>query len=322
MDGFLATEATGFAGGIWLLWDMTKIQVDPFVLNDQMIMAAISCQGRNPFLLSIIYASPNPSFRLQLWEYIKTLGTLIDVPWLLLGDFNQVVAACDKRGGRPFRPSKAQPLIDMIQECHLLDLGFQGPQFTWTNGRKGLANIRERIDRAWCNLAWHHHFESAWVRHVVRAHSDHHSILLGGLAVHPPVRFRGFRFLEAWFSHPEFTSTVEALWTEEPSGLSKSFANLKNGLLEWNRITFRNIFERKKRCNARLLGIQRSLEFQYKPSLAKLGRQLQLELAGILEQEESFWRQKARCKWHTAGEQNTRYFHATVVARQRQNHIV
>lgn len=201
MDGFLASEATGFAGGIWLMWDTNKIQLDPFVLNDQMVIAAVSGIGMSPFLLSIVYASPNPMFRSQLWDYIRAVGGVIDLPWLLLGDFNQVVAAHDKRGGCPFNPSRAQLLVDTIQACHLLDLGYQGPSFTWTNGRKGNAHIRERLDRAWCNLAWQHSFGYAWVRHLPRAHLDHHPLLLSGLSVDPPARFRGFQFLDAWFSH-------------------------------------------------------------------------------------------------------------------------
>lgn len=64
----------------------------------------------------------------------------------------------------------------------MVDLGFQGPKFTWTNCRKGAANVKERIDRAWCNLCWHHKFDKAHVKHLVRSAFDHHPLLVVGLA--------------------------------------------------------------------------------------------------------------------------------------------
>lgn len=63
-----------------------------------------------------------------------------------------MIAAKDKMGGAPFKPRRARVLVETIQDCRLIDMGFQGPKFTWTNGRKGRGNIKERIDRGWCNV--------------------------------------------------------------------------------------------------------------------------------------------------------------------------
>lgn len=45
------------------------------------------------------------------------------------------------------------------------------------------------------------------------------------------------------------------------------------------------------------------------------------EFHTILDQEESYWRQQARCKWLVQGERNTKYFHACVSSRRRRNRI-
>lgn len=42
----------------------------------------------------------------------------------------------------------------------------------------------------------------------------------------------------------------------------------------------------------------------------------------ILTQEDMYWRQKARCKWHIEGERNTKYFHAMVVEKRRKNRVL
>lgn len=63
----------------------------------------------------------------------------------IVGDVNQALDSVDKKGGRP---------IDQ-----LIDMDFQEPRFTWTNGREGLANIKVILDRAWCNYKAHMGFK-------------------------------------------------------------------------------------------------------------------------------------------------------------------
>lgn len=72
-----------------------------------------------------------------------------------------------------------------------------------------MANIRERIDRAWCNLRWHHAFGNATVQHLPRVESDHHPLLLAGLTPWITACSSGFRFLESWYCHPSFGKVVE-----------------------------------------------------------------------------------------------------------------
>uniref|UniRef100_A0A803MJW8 RNase H type-1 domain-containing protein n=1 Tax=Chenopodium quinoa TaxID=63459 RepID=A0A803MJW8_CHEQI len=43
---------------------------------------------------------------------------------------------------------------DWVDEAGLVDLGYNGPAFTWNNGRDGMELIRERLDRALANAAW------------------------------------------------------------------------------------------------------------------------------------------------------------------------
>lgn len=62
--------------------------------------------------------------------------------------------------------------------CHLIDLGFKGRRFIWTNGRHNGANILERIDRVMANYNWLNLFPEAMVTHLPRTHSDHCPIKL------------------------------------------------------------------------------------------------------------------------------------------------
>ena len=58
-DGFAMLETIGFAGGIWLLWNSSLVQVEVLTQTEQEIHALIQVQSLPiSWLLSAIYASP------------------------------------------------------------------------------------------------------------------------------------------------------------------------------------------------------------------------------------------------------------------------
>lgn len=59
-----------------------------------------------------------------------------------MGDFNQVMDEREKRGGQDVCMSRVRQLKSMIDACNLIDLGFEGPLFTWSNIRQGQTNIQ------------------------------------------------------------------------------------------------------------------------------------------------------------------------------------
>ena len=60
----------------------------------------------------------------------------------------------------------------------MIDIGFSGPRFTWTNKREIQALIQERIDRFFVNPSWCLLYPEARVTHLTRSHSDHCPVLL------------------------------------------------------------------------------------------------------------------------------------------------
>lgn len=95
-----------------------------------------------------------------------------------MGDFNQTKCVVEKKGGRPSPLNPMNSFVHMIRECALIDLGFSGPPFTWTNMRKGEANIQEWLDRALANSSWLERFGDSQVIHLPRTRSDHNPLLL------------------------------------------------------------------------------------------------------------------------------------------------
>lgn len=57
----------------------------------------------------------------------------------------------EKRDGRPFSSTSHNHFQQVMDSCGLIDLGFKGQRFTWSNNREGQANICKRLYRAIAN---------------------------------------------------------------------------------------------------------------------------------------------------------------------------
>ena len=53
-----------------------------------------------------------------------------------MGNFNEVIAEEEKAGGNLICQRRVWAIMDCMSECHMMDLGFSGPKFTWTNKRE------------------------------------------------------------------------------------------------------------------------------------------------------------------------------------------
>ena len=124
---------------------------------------------------------------------------------MVLGDINEITSQAEKVGGRPFRYSQCSDLENFVDAASLVDIGFHGNPFTWSNARESLALIRERLDRALINPTWLSSFRSSKVIHLPKTHSDHCPILVStDDSMHGTSSNFPFRCKEAWIYHPDF----------------------------------------------------------------------------------------------------------------------
>ena len=127
-----------------------------FVLaaTEQEIHATIKvCNSDFTWLISCIYASPHLAERKIFWANLSQVALLHNLPWLLLGDFNEILCGNDKLRGRQINLNGALNFKSCLDDCNFLDLGFSGPKFTWSNRRQISDLILERIDRCFANPA-------------------------------------------------------------------------------------------------------------------------------------------------------------------------
>ncbi|OMO49899.1 Endonuclease/exonuclease/phosphatase [Corchorus capsularis] len=165
-------EGLGFVGGIWLLWDDKKVDVQ---IDDSMFQAiTISVkQDNNEWNFTTVYGSPAPTNREELWRYLGDENHSMQGPWLVGGDFNTIASSADKSNFSSHDTSRCRRFNEVINSCELVDLGFTGPRYTWKRSGRGIATIWERLDRFLCNIEWKQKFPEALVRHLPRVRSDH-----------------------------------------------------------------------------------------------------------------------------------------------------
>lgn len=120
----LVVEAVGYSGCIWIVWDDSRLHVEPVSFDEQIINLLVYQDSPMPWLLSAIYASPNPLYRQDLWEYLFCLGRVVNVPWLLLGDFNQILISSENKGGASPLIARMDALWTVLRSCNLMDMGF------------------------------------------------------------------------------------------------------------------------------------------------------------------------------------------------------
>ncbi|XP_043692922.1 uncharacterized protein LOC122643361 [Telopea speciosissima] len=119
-----------------------------------------------------------------------------------------------KEGGNRKNSRDSRQFQNILNQCNLLDLGSKGPLFTWSNRRKGTANIIIKLDRSIANPMWRTNYSNVvvFVKPVIQ--SDHNPILIdtkGGVSKGT----RPFRFEKVRIRHPNCEELEEELPREE-----------------------------------------------------------------------------------------------------------
>lgn len=118
---------------------------------------------------------------------------------------------------------------DTLETCGLEDLGYQGPDCTWSGTRAGGAKVRCRLDRVVANQVWQQLFP--WCKVMVRNGplSDHCALVLHCLSKQVIQKHkRSFRLEHMWFFHADFSNEVSQIWRADVYGASSVLECIAN----------------------------------------------------------------------------------------------
>jgi len=128
--------------------------------------------------ISFFYGEPRVADRHLTWEFMKRIKYRSDMPWVTVGDFNEVMWQFEHFSNSRRGERQMEAFRDMLQFCELHDIGFKGLPWTYDNGLSGRRNVKVRLDRAVATDSWSNLFERAEVEHLVSPCSDHCPLLL------------------------------------------------------------------------------------------------------------------------------------------------
>ena len=114
-----------------LLWNADKVSVEELAKTEQEIHVEVKVHASNlSWIFSAIYASPRKEDRYILWNNLSKVAELHNKPWVMAGDFNEMLIDEDKFGGRGVSVNRSLAFKDCLDGCNMVDMGFNGPKYT------------------------------------------------------------------------------------------------------------------------------------------------------------------------------------------------
>ncbi|XP_075645171.1 uncharacterized protein LOC142616189 [Castanea sativa] len=82
---------------------------------------------------TFFYEAPEVANWEDSWIMLRHLGSQLSLPWVCIGDFNEITRVQERSGGCIWPESQMQVFRDCLDVYGLKDLGFTGLPFTWCN---------------------------------------------------------------------------------------------------------------------------------------------------------------------------------------------
>ncbi|XP_009145336.1 uncharacterized protein LOC103869048 [Brassica rapa] len=319
------------AGGrIWVVWKQS-LSVVVFKKSEQMIVCGVFDPDTQTYItVGFVYAYNTEGQRRQLWEEIVNISDhhlVKDKPFLILGDFNQILTASEHFSILPYDlPLRGmEEFRDCLFQCELEDVELRGVFYTWTNNRPEDPIIR-KLDRAMGNEAWREVFSDVVAQFEAQGESDHAPCVVD-LRADPEVRKVSFKYFSFLASHPKFQEEILAAWQKEIAVGSELFSlgqrlkEVKKACRSLNRLGFGNIQQKTRLAMEELQEIQSEMLVSPTESLFRrefVARKTWKFLDSALQ---IFYRTKSRIRWLKEGDANTKFFYKAVIAHQARNAI-
>ena len=213
-NGFFV-DSNGANRGLALLWkEEIRLDVQTYLQTHiDALMEGETDAGWWHF--TGFYGNLDTSKRSESWIKLKQLSHKSSLPWLVIGDFNELTGMSEKEGGSSKPLQQMMNFMETIDYCRLKNIGFMVPCFTWLYQRRDGTQILKRLDRALATNEWTNKFPMARLYHLTSAASDHSPLLLrftNKTRRRRPRRM--FRFEKMWLKDLRCEAVVLEAWNE------------------------------------------------------------------------------------------------------------
>jgi exonuclease III len=226
----LHVKSEGRSGGLALFWHrgikvrrqtLNKSHIDAIVVNDQV--------PHEEWRLTGFYGEPKRKNRRDSWYLLKYLRRQFKVPWICIGDFNEILGEEEHFGAGERAEWQMDGFRDAVNFCGFRDLGYYGLPYTWDNKQEGLRNVKARLDRALVDEDFASLFGSTTVYHIQTTISDHCALLVDIKKEEAKYghsnQMKPFRYENMWRQHEDYPDVVTKAWNL--SGDTMDLSSLK-----------------------------------------------------------------------------------------------
>ena len=247
-----------------------------------------------------------------------------------MGDFNEILDGEEHSNYQDsgLSTSGMRDFEEVVQHCRLLDMGYQGPKFTWCNKRdEGI--VCKKLDRILVNETWLHNRSQAYSIFEAGGCSDH---LRGRFHLQAEAvgKRKPFKFTNAVAEMPEFLRVVADHWKEtqplfqSTSALfrfSKALKALKPLIRTLSKEKLGELTKKVKEAHLDLCEKQEKL-LQAPTEEALKAEQVAAERwQRVSDIEEKLLKQRSKLHWLQVGDRNNRVFHNAAKVREAKNAI-
>ncbi|XVF82826.1 hypothetical protein PTKIN_Ptkin16aG0081500 [Pterospermum kingtungense] len=175
-NSVIGVDVEGRSGGLALMWK-DKVEVELRSFSKYHIDGEVSDKRGNKWRIIGVYGKPVTNLRNNTWSMLRRLGENNTMPWVCLGDFNEILWSNEKKGGQPRLERQMEAFREALEVNELADLGYADSRFTWKRGKSKRTMMQERLDRAVANSKWTDLFPDFKVSHLVSSKFDHCSVM-------------------------------------------------------------------------------------------------------------------------------------------------
>lgn len=92
--------------------------------------------------------------RSRTWELLRNLARDSNLPWVVIGDLNNIAAQHEKKGGVAYPQGLIDGFNKVPEDMDLRYVKLYGRQFTWERGRNTEVWMEIKLDRALASSEW------------------------------------------------------------------------------------------------------------------------------------------------------------------------
>ena len=131
MCGCFGVDRHGYGGGLALLWN-SSVNLHIQSYSHHHIDADVLHDGMR-WRITDFYGRPERGLHSHSCAFLRRLCSVRCLPWLVLGDFNEITSLEEKWGQEDQNLAQMAAFREALSDCSLQDLGYRGPEFTWSN---------------------------------------------------------------------------------------------------------------------------------------------------------------------------------------------